>query len=166
MSNNRETNTIIENLYFEMYPKLFIYAKNALNDQHLAEEAVQETFRIACAKSDRLLESQNRPGWLTSTLKYVIYNTRRSQLKLRKLLLTATAMAETPHELSQSDVNMEMYCTSVLGKEDFELLKRIALENKTMLEASDELGISVEACKKRVQRAKIKLKKSISEELL
>ena len=58
-------------------------------------------------------------------------------------------------------MNWEMYCTSVLGEEDFELLKRIAIENRTMLEASSELGISVETCKKRIQRAKKKLKKAL-----
>lgn len=68
--------------------------------------------------------------------------------------------------ISERDVNWEMYCTSVLGEEDFELLKRIAIENRTMLEASSELGISVETCKKRIQRAKKKLKDSITKNFL
>ena len=63
-------------------------------------------------------------------------------------------------------MNWDMYCTSVLGEEDFELLKRIAIENRTMLEASSELGISVETCKKRIQRAKKKLKDSITKNFL
>ena len=71
-------------------------------------------------------------------------------------------MMETSPGISERDVNWEMYCTSVLGEEDFELLKRIAIENRTMLEASSELGISVETCKKRIQRAKKKLKDSIT----
>lgn len=50
-------------------------------------------------------------------------------------------MMETSPGISERDVNWEMYCTSVLGEEDFELLKRIAIENRTMLEASSELGI-------------------------
>ena len=68
MSNDAGINKTIEDLYADMYPKLFIYAKNSLGDFHLAEEAVQDTFRIACAKSAQLIESQNRPGWLTNTL--------------------------------------------------------------------------------------------------
>lgn len=62
MSIEIERNKIIEELYIEMYPKLLIYARNSLNDRHLAEEAVQETFRIACARADRFMESQNRQG--------------------------------------------------------------------------------------------------------
>lgn len=75
-------------------------------------------------------------------------------------------MMETSPGISERDVNWEMYCTSVLGEEDFELLKRIAIENRTMLEASSELGISVETCKKRIQRAKKKLKDSITKNFL
>ena len=44
-----------------------------LRDHCLAEEAVQETFRIACAKADRLAESENRQGWLINTLKNVLH---------------------------------------------------------------------------------------------
>ena len=75
-------------------------------------------------------------------------------------------MMETSPGISERDVNWEMYCTSVLGEEDFELLKRIAIENRTMIEASSELGISVETCKKRIQRAKKKLKDSITKNFL
>ena len=57
MSNNTENNRIIEELYIDLYPKLLRYATNSLGDLHLAEEAVQETFRIACAKFVQLMES-------------------------------------------------------------------------------------------------------------
>lgn len=122
MSNNAGINKTIEDLYADMYPKLFIYAKNSLGDFHLAEEAVQETFRIACAKSAQLIESQNRPGWLTNTLKYVIYNTRRSQAKFSNLLMIITTAAEMSPEISEDNTELAMYCTSILGKEDFELI--------------------------------------------
>lgn len=55
MSNNTENNRIIEELYIDLYPKLLRYATNSLGDLHLAEEAVQETFRIACAKFVQLM---------------------------------------------------------------------------------------------------------------
>ena len=43
------------------------------------------------------------------------------------------------------------------------MLVKIVLQNYTMLEAAQELGISVEACKKRVQRAKKKLEAHLKE---
>ena len=42
--------------------------------------------------------------------------------------------------------------------------KRILEDLLAMLEAAEELGISVEACKKRVQRAKKKLQKIIEKD--
>ncbi len=166
MSNDTESYKIIEELYIDMYPKLLRYASNALGDPHLAEEAVQETFRIACAKSVQLMESQNRQGWLTNTLKYVIRNTRRSQAKFSNLFTIITAAAQIPSEMSEDNVELTMYCTTVLGKENFELIKHIVFEKKTMVEVSNEVGISVDACKKRIQRAKKKLKESIVEDFL
>lgn len=53
---------------------MIAYAISALNDRSLAEEAVQDTYRIACAKADDFLSSPNPKGWLLNTLKYVIKN--------------------------------------------------------------------------------------------
>ena len=46
MSLNQEEEKYIEQLYREMYTRLCFYAKNALGSRMLAEEAVQDTFRI------------------------------------------------------------------------------------------------------------------------
>lgn len=55
MSGCDPQNERIGQLYREMYKVLYVYAKNALNDHPLAEEATQDVFCIACAKSDSLL---------------------------------------------------------------------------------------------------------------
>ena len=47
MSLNQEEEKYIEQLYREMYTRLCFYAKNALGSRTLAEETVQDTFRIA-----------------------------------------------------------------------------------------------------------------------
>ena len=41
----------IDKLYDEMYRQMFLYARRILGDNSLAEETVQETFRIACKKN-------------------------------------------------------------------------------------------------------------------
>ena len=166
MSNNAENNRMIEDLYIDMYPILLRYATNSLRNPHLAEEAVQETFRIACAKYVQLMESPNRQGWLTNALKYVIRNTRRSQTKFNSLFKIITTEAQMSPEKAEDNVVLSMYCTTVLEKEDFWLVKQIIIEKKTMLEASNEIGISVNACKKRIQRAKEKLKDAIVKDFL
>ena len=47
---DRDQDRLLEELYREMYSVLLCYANAALKDKALAEEAVQDTFRIACAK--------------------------------------------------------------------------------------------------------------------
>ena len=94
------------------------------------------------------------------TLKYVCQNTLRTQAKWRKLLLSLDAgghlTSKTP-ELMSVDV---LFC-DLSGSEDFQLLKRIALDRCTVLEMAEELGISVESCKKRVQRARKRLQEKL-----
>ena len=135
MSLNQEEEKYIEQLYREMYTRLCFYAKNALGSRTLAEEAVQDTFRIACIKPDSLMNSKNPRGWLINTLKNVIRNRQRTEARLSNALLVA-----------------------------FQLLINIVIRKYSMLEAAEELGISVEACKKRVQRAKKKLQKIIEKD--
>ena len=58
-------------------------------------------------------------------------------------------------------ISVDVLFGDVSDSEDFQLLKRIALNRCTMLEMSEELGISVESCKKRVQRARKRLQEKI-----
>ena len=58
-------------------------------------------------------------------------------------------------------VSVDVLFSDVSKSEDFQLLKRVALDHYTMPELAWELGISVEACKKRVQRARKRLQKKL-----
>ena len=61
LSNNQRED--IEKLYQDMFYSMLVYAQNVLNEHAIAEEAVQDTFRIACAKAEKLLSSPNPKGW-------------------------------------------------------------------------------------------------------
>jgi len=150
----------IEQLYKEMYPKLFIYASATLHSQQQAEEAVQDTFRIACAKIHALTESENPQGWLMNTLKYVIANMRRSLAKLNNALCDSIPEDRLSSPYDQDFVT-ELVYASMLNEEDFKLLKMVVLQNFTILDASKVLGLPLETCKKRLQRIKKKLAKKI-----
>ena len=63
---DKEQSKFIEQLYMEMYDMLITYARCALQEESLAEEAVQETFRIACQKPESLRDSPNPNGWLVT----------------------------------------------------------------------------------------------------
>jgi len=149
----------LEQMYREMYPTLYAYALRILKDHALAEEAIQDAFCIACAKREDLLRSGEPRGWIVCTLKYVMRNMLRTQAKTANLLSLFQSM-EKPDQ-AEDTVNVDVLFGDLSDSEDFRLLKRIALDRCTMLEVAEELGISVESCKKRVQRARKRLQEKI-----
>ena len=150
----------VEKLYKEMYPALHVYALRILGDGTLAEEAVQDAFCIACAKRDQFLSSPNPQGWIMLTLKHVMQNMLRAQAKLQRLIPLNEGEG-LPMEVPEL-VNVDLLFGDVSDSEDFQLLKRIALEQCTSPELAQEMGVSVEACKKRVQRARKRLRKKLT----
>ncbi len=150
----------VEQLYKELYPALHIYALRVLGESALAEEAIQDAFCIACAKREQFLASSDPRRWIMCTLKHVCQNMLRTQARLKKLLLsldTGRCLAAGTTDL----VSVDVLFGDLSDSEDFRLLKRIALDRCTMLEVAEELGISVESCKKRVQRARKRLQEKI-----
>lgn len=155
-----EQEKMIEQLYREMFRPLLAYARSALNEESLAEEAVQDTFKMACAKADDFLSSPIPKGWLVNTLKNVISNMKRSRAQLNSFVVSCFSFDEDIVASTANDVNPDLYYSGIVSDEDFALLKLIAIERYSMFEAAEEFGISVEACKKRVQRAKKKFQKN------
>ena len=155
-------------LYSEMLQPLFQYANGALKNRSFAEEAVQDTFRIACANPDACLNSPNPQGWLTETLKRTILNMRRSIERRRRLAEKLICIAERHHSLELFDPaddfpSLKEICIRVLGEEDFLLFWRVTMEKFTMGETAREFGIHTETCKKRIQRARKKLQNYIKD---
>lgn len=151
----------IEIFYVEMYDLLFIYARNTLNSESLAEEAIQEAFRIVCMKPDELLSSPNPKGWIINTLKYTIQNMKRSRNRANVLLTQYLAAHSSSVAFSEDQISLEVTYENVGHSDEFQLIKEMAVEGKSHLEMADARGISVAACKKRVQRAKEFLRRNI-----
>lgn len=83
----------------------------------------------------------------------------RAQRKLQRILFSSEGEdlpIEGPELLS-----VDLLFRDVSDSEEFRLLKRLALERCTISDLAQELGISVEACKKRVQRARKRLQKRL-----
>ena len=159
MSSSEPWQSDLEQMYREMYPTLYAYALRILKDHALAEEAIQDTFCIACAKREQALSNPKPRGWLMLTLKHVRQNMLRAQRKVQRLLFL-TAGEEQPAEAPEL-LDVDVLFGDVSNSEDFRLLKRIALDQCTIVELAQDLGISVEACKKRVQRARKRLQKKL-----
>lgn len=151
----------IEQLYLEMYDMLLTYAQCSFQEEPLAEEAVQETFRIACQKPEQMCESVNPKGWLVNTLKYTICNMKRSRENARRLLSEYLTQAGEDAAVSEDLLSLQLQYGTLYDTEEFRLIREMAVDGKSHLEMAQERGISVDACKKRVQRAKEVLQKKI-----
>ena len=159
---NTEQRQQIEALYLEMFDKLKAYAKCSLGSDALAEEAVQETFRIACQKPDALCSSANPQGWLVLTLKNTIRNIRSHQATVKRIVEQYLMTQVKEVSISEDRINLNILYEDVADTEEFKLLSELAIEGKSHKEMAETRGISVAACKKRVQRAKEKIQKKLN----
>ena len=160
---NPEYSEQIDKLYLEMYDMLISYARCSFEEASLAEEAVQETFHIACQKPDQLCRSANPKGWLVNTLKFTICNMKRNREKARQILSLYLLDQSEHTAYSEDRLSLQLMYEDVSNSEDFKLIKEMAIEGKSHLEMATARGISVDACKKRVQRAKEALKKKLKQ---
>ena len=158
---NPEYHRKIEQLYLEMYDMLFSYARCSFEEESLAEEAVQETFQIACQKPDQLCESVNPKGWLVNTLKFTIRNMKRSREHARQILSIYLIEQKEHIAFSEDKLSLQLMYEDVSDLEEFMLIKEMAIDGRSHLEMANARGISVSACKKRVQRAKEALQKKM-----
>lgn len=158
---NTEQRQQIEALYLEMFEKLRTYASCSLDSDALAEEAVQETFRIACQKPDALCSSSNPRGWLVSALKNTVRNIRKSRATAKRIVEQYLMTQIKEFSISEDGVNLNILYKDVADTEEFKLLSELALKGKSHKEMAEARGITVDACKKRVQRAKEKLQKKL-----
>ena len=157
----REEREYIDQLYRDMFHSLHVYACGILGNQHLAEESVQETFRVACDKPKELITCPKPKGWLVETLKNVIRNAQRKRIMLEKYI--ATLEPADLERLVSPDFggDVDLMYSDLVSPAEFHLLKRIDIEGYTMLEMAEELGINVETCKKRAQRAREKMRQQL-----
>ena len=154
-------NKEIERLYLQMFSMLFEYARSVLPNDALAEEAVQDTFRIACQKPESLCTSPNPEGWLVNTLKNVLCNMERSRGIAKRILHGYFAANITELTTTNDKVAVEILYDDIADTEEFKLLKEMAIDGRSYLEMSQSRNISIDTCRKRVQRAKEILRRKI-----
>ena len=152
-------NEQLEYLYRDMYNWLFGYANVALSDSSRAEEAVQETFRIACDKLSVLLESENPRGWLVNTLKGVVRNLHRMYSREEQILVPLQDWEEWVDDKAHHHAPELLY-QNLADTREFALVRAMA-DGMTIRELAASMGISENACKKRIQRSRSFLREKI-----
>lgn len=151
----------IELLYLEMFEKLMIFARCNLDSEALAEEAVQDAFRIACQNPEKLCGSENPRGWLVNVLKNTIANMYKSRASAKRIVERYLLCQLREMSFSEDAVKLNILYENVADMEEFKLLSEMAIEGRSHAEMAKARNISVSACKKRVQRAKEILREKI-----
>ena len=157
-----EKERIFTEYYTQYFNKLKIYAYSSLGSWSRAEEVTQDTFHIAWTKMDDLISSKNPMGWLVNTLKFTIRNIKRHDNLQMRLFISLNELGEIPAmNTIDTDLDIDEVCKFVLSKEEYYLMRRIVLDKATYKEMSEELGIKLWACQKRMQRIIRKLRKHL-----
>lgn len=157
-----------DRLYREYFWKLKRYSLLYLNESQ-AEEIVQDAFHEAVEKIDSLYIHENPGGWLMNTLKNKIRNcqrtNRRDLLRLVSLDAEPAMQAAAPGNAEDRMEQQEALASAserigqALSPDELYLLRRIAYGNASHKEVAAELGISVWASQKRLERIRDKLDK-------
>lgn len=153
-----EQNQLIEELFKSEYKDMALFAYNTLVDINLAEVAVQETFLIALNKPSALSGSPRPKGWLYNTLKNVIKHIERDRnyLYMKNISLHEIAVEQDSYTDTYSEVRLD-----VGSSDEWKLLMRFYIEGYSMRELAGECGITEDACKSRLKRARAKLREKL-----
>ncbi len=155
-----EIEELLSSLYLQHYDYLRDFTRYLGCSRDLAEDLVQETFEIVLREPEKLLGSDNKLAWLLGILKNRIGYTKRSAMYAEHL----QRQLERSYVGEYSD---ELKLTTLYGNgmeaEDLKLLIRFYAEDWTHKELAKELGISPANCRKRIQRAKEKLRRLLEE---
>ena len=160
-----EQDIFLEILFREHYHALLLYAYAFVKDHSESQVAVQEGFRIACSKIDEVMAAPNPVGWMKQTIKYVSLNMVKR--KKRQMLLFVS-LEETIHSQQDSQEKLTELldlCAGAVSKQEFALYRRVVLEGLPYSEAAKELGVSLGACYKRLERIESRLRAALEKEL-
>lgn len=144
-------------IYKKYYSDMYYFAKKVLGGEDIAEDVVQEAFLVAFRKLDDLSASPSPKGWLFKVLRHIIGDTYRKQARLLETL----SLSEDCDIPAHDKINLRLELEGAVGKEDLDILIKLYVERYTYQEIAKIHNISVAAAKKRVQRAKAKLRKEL-----
>ncbi len=149
----------VEKLYRDLVVQLTGYARHVLRDNELAEEVVQATFRDACVKVEMLMKHPKPEGWIIAALKLEIRRVSRDKTREYNLFFKLREKYATDVIHQSSDMDPDILYANLANDRDYILLKSFADAQCTVDEFANQLGITKDACNKRIQRARKKMKK-------
>lgn len=156
-----EQDQFLTDRYKAKYKFLLEYADASLHNHALSEEAVQQTFEIACRKINDFCSSPNPDGWLTKTLSFVIRNIETRQRSERHVI--APVDDYRPDIVAAPEVPLPLRVTygSLVDTPQFRLVYESEVLGRTYKQIAKDYGINENTCKKRAERARKFLEKKL-----
>lgn len=159
---NREEQEFFRGLYQDHYKALFICAYQLGIGKEAAEDYVQDVFTVAIRRIEDIKKCSNPRGYLKQTLKNVIGH----QLRTLRYAVNLQKKLQEDYDHGQDgqytdELRLETLYGGTISEEELNLLIRFYLDGWSQKELAEEMGISENACKKRIRRAKINLQHAL-----
>ncbi len=153
----------IQTLYLDHYPALQSYVFSLGFPEDTAEDWLQETFLVAIRRIDILQGCSSPRAYLIRILRNVIGYHLRS---LKYAAELANRLRESEEEEYLDEVAPEVLYRGLVQDDELRLLLRFYRDGCSQKELAEELGIDLNACKKRIQRAKAHLLAALEQDKL
>jgi RNA polymerase sigma-70 factor (ECF subfamily) len=146
-------------LYERHYALAVGIARSRLSDRHLAEDAAQEAFAIACRTLHTLRDSDRFAQWLGTIC-------RRTATKMARLRVHGNAITEvcdTKDDCAQADIGRVRDAIQRLNHAAREILILHYYSGLAYAQIADVMAISQQAVHGRLQRARRMLAKQLTD---
>ncbi|MEM9067016.1 MAG: RNA polymerase sigma factor [Myxococcota bacterium] len=154
-------------VYDRYRPRVFSFLCRLSADRFLAEDLVQETFLRLANKARDLHPTTNLRAWLFTVARNLCVDQRRHVHRglgyLHELSLLPRRTPRSPSEraeLSESVTRLEQALRS-LSETHREVLLLCGVEDFTPAEAAEVLDLAPATLRKRLSRARVKLKEAL-----
>lgn len=151
----------IEQLFHSYFRELEVYAYALLKNSSDAETAVQDAFHTACLKIDDIMGSPNPVGWMKKTIKNISNNMRKRKTRESMLVMYFADLLDDVGAEDPKEFELHEQYKSILTAEEYDLLASIYINGVPPIEKARELGISIWACYKRIDRMLGKLRREL-----
>ena len=119
---------------------------------------------MACEHQDKFVSSPNPSGWIVATLRNLIRNYRRRKAEWSEIF--APDAIDNAAALSDIDIEgIKPLYAGIVPDEDLDLIISVELCGYTYSEEGARLGITADACRKRLMRAERKFEEAYKNSL-
>ena len=161
MPTAEQLNELLTSLYENYFGYLVDYAQNCGYSPEVAEDLVQDTFTVAVRKAEDLYHAVSHRGWLIRTLRNTASNYQRKIMYAQRLLVKLEQQYLTDR---REPLAPRVLYDGLIDTKELELLIRYWADGESVRSIALSLGISEDACKKRIYRARDRLLKALEEE--